>query len=72
MMTENSISILALSLCLAPGILHSVVVAFSLLARWLANYVLPFFEPGLAKGSSKNLTGNEQIAMLDAALQHNL
>lgn len=58
-MTENSISILAL----APGILHSVEVAFPLLARWPANYVLPFFETGLPKGSSKNLTGNEQLAM---------
>jgi len=40
-MTENTISILALALCLAPGILHSVEVAYPLLARWLANYVLP-------------------------------
>ncbi len=62
-MTENSISILALARCLAPGILHSAEVAFPLLARWLANYVLPFFETGLPKGSSKNLTGNEQLAM---------
>jgi hypothetical protein len=67
-MTENSISTLALALCMAPGILHSVEVAYPLLARWLANYVLPFFAPGLPKGSSNNLTGNEQIAMLDAAL----
>ncbi|HKK40508.1 MAG TPA: hypothetical protein VJ949_13890 [Cryomorphaceae bacterium] len=67
-MTENSISTLALVLCLAPGILHSAEVAYPLLVRWLANYVLPFFEPGLPKGSNKNLTGNEQMAMLEAAL----
>jgi len=67
-MTENTISILALALCMAPGILHSVEVAYPLLARWLANYILPLFEPGLPKGSNKQLTGNEQIAMLDAAL----
>ena len=67
-MTENSISILALALCMAPGILHSVEIAYPLLARWLANYILPLFEPGLPKGSSKQLTGDEQIAMLDAAL----
>lgn len=67
-MTENSISTLALALCFAPGILHLVEVAYPMLARWIANYVLPFFGPGLPKGSSKNLTGNEQIAMLDAAL----
>jgi len=67
-MTENSISTIALAMCMAPGILHSVEVAYPLLARWLANYVLPFFEPGLPKGRSKNLTGKEQMAMLDAAL----
>lgn len=66
-MTENSISTLALALCVAPGILHSVEVAYPLLARWIANYVLPLFEPGFPK-ASKQLTGNEQIAMLDAAL----
>jgi hypothetical protein len=36
-MTENSISTLALAMCMAPGILHSVEVAYPLLARWLAN-----------------------------------
>lgn len=66
-MTENSISILALALCFAPGILHSAEVAYPLLARWIANYVLPFFEPGLPKGGG-HLTANEQIVMLDAAL----
>lgn len=66
-MTENSISILAVALCMAPGILHSVEVAYPMLARWLANYVLPLFEPGLPKGS-KQLTAHEQTAMLDAAL----
>ncbi len=67
-MTENSISILALSLGFAPGILHSVEVAYPLLVRWLVNYVLPLFGPGLPKGSSQNLTAKGQIAMLDAAL----
>jgi hypothetical protein len=66
-MTENSISILALALCMAPGILHSVEVAYPMLARWIVNYVLPLFEPGLPKGKHQ-LTLNEQTAMLDAAL----
>ncbi|MEQ8238741.1 MAG: hypothetical protein RIA69_05985 [Cyclobacteriaceae bacterium] len=66
-MTENSISTLALILCMAPGILHSVEVAYPMLARWLANYVLPLFEPGLPK-SSKHLTAMDQTVMLDAAL----
>ena len=55
-------------MCMAPGILHSVEVVFPLLARWVANYVLPFFGPGLPKGSDKNLTRNDQMVMLDAAL----
>jgi hypothetical protein len=67
-MTENSISILALALGFAPGILHSVEVVYPLLVRWLVNYVLPLFGPGLPKGSSQNLTAKDQIAMLDAAL----
>lgn len=67
-MTENSISILALALCFAPGILHAVEVVYPLLVRWLVNYVLPLFGPGLPKGSSQNLTAKDQIAMLDAAL----
>jgi len=67
-MTDNSISTLALALCMAPGMIHSVEVAYPLLARLLANYVLPLFGPGLPQGSSKQLTGTEQLAMLDAAL----
>jgi hypothetical protein len=64
-MTENSISTLALAMCMAPGILHAIEVAYPLLARWLANYVLSLFEPGLP-GASKQLTGNERIAMLES------
>jgi len=66
-MTANTISIMALAMCMAPGILHSVEVAYPMLARWLANYVLPFFEPGLPK-SKNNLSLKEQTTMLDAAL----
>ena len=66
-MTEISISTLALALCMAPGILHSVEVAYPMLARWIVNYVLPLFEPGLPR-SKNQLTVNEQTAMLDAAL----
>ena len=67
-MTENSISTLALALVFAPGVLHSVEVAYPFLARWIANYVLPLFGPGLPKGSGENLTAKDQTAMLDAAL----
>ncbi|NRB65725.1 MAG: hypothetical protein HRU40_22350 [Saprospiraceae bacterium] len=67
-MTDHSISILALVLCMAPGILHSVEVVYPMLVRWLVNYVLPFFEPGLPQ-KSKQLNLKEQTAMLDAALE---
>lgn len=58
---------LALAMCMAPGILHSVEVAYPMLARWIVNYVLPLFEPGLPQ-RKHHLTANEQTAMLDAAL----
>ena len=46
-MIENSISTIALVLCTIPGILHIVEVVFPIWARWIINYVLPLFEPGL-------------------------
>jgi hypothetical protein len=66
-MTENSISVLALAICMIPGILHSVEVAYPMLARLIVNYILPLFEPGLPKGKNQ-LTADEQTTMLDAAL----
>ncbi|MCB1147888.1 MAG: hypothetical protein KDK38_13900 [Leptospiraceae bacterium] len=66
-MNENTISILAMALCMAPGALHSVEVVYPMLARLIVNYVLPFFAPELPN-SSKQLTASEQMTMLDAAL----
>lgn len=66
-MTEDSISTLALALSMAPGILHSVEVVYPMWVRWLANYVLPLFEPGWPK-ASKHLNADDQTAMLEAAL----
>ncbi|MFN3217722.1 MAG: hypothetical protein ACE367_14610 [Acidimicrobiales bacterium] len=66
-MSDTTISTIALLLCLAPGVLHAAEVAFPLLARWIVNYVLPFFGPALpAKAGS--LANDEQLAMLDAAV----
>lgn len=66
-MSENTISILALVLCVIPGILHSFEMLFPMLSRLIVNYVLPFFGPGLpsARGS---MTSAEQLGMLDAAI----
>lgn len=66
-MTENSISTLAFILCVIPGILHSIEVAFPMLARLIVNYVLPLFEPGLPKDKHQ-MTAQEQTSMLDAAI----
>jgi hypothetical protein len=66
-MSENSISTLAFILCVIPGILHSLEVAYPMLARLIVNYVLPLFEPDLPKGKHQ-MTAHEQTAMLDAAI----
>lgn len=50
-MTDNQISIVASALCIVPGVLHSFEVVFPILARWIVNYVLPFFKPGLPKAN---------------------
>ena len=67
-MSETLISRIGLLLCLAPVLVHAVEVYRPLWARWVVNWVLPFFAPGLPR-PSKNLTSDDQIAMLDAALE---
>jgi hypothetical protein len=66
-MSDMTISTIALLLCVAPGVLHLVEVAFPLLSRWIVNYVLPFFGPALPTKAG-SLTNDEQLAMLDAAV----
>ena len=66
-MSSTFASTLGLLLCLAPAIVHAVEVVRPLWARWVVNWVLPFFAPGLPR-PSKALTHHDQIAMLDAAL----
>ena len=66
-MSDHSISTLAFALCMAPGMLHALEVAFPMLARLIVNYVLPLFGPGLPTARN-HITANEQVAMLDAAL----
>jgi hypothetical protein len=60
-------STLGLLFCLAPAVVHAVEVIRPLWARWVVNWVLPFFAPGLPR-PSRALTHDDQIAMLDAAL----
>lgn len=66
-MTANTISILAMALSIVPVTLHGIEVLFPMQARWIVNWVLPFF--GLTAPSSKTaLSQAEQRTMLDAAL----
>ncbi|WP_284166083.1 hypothetical protein [Frigidibacter sp. SD6-1] len=66
-MSPTLASTLGLLLCLASAAVHAVEVIRPLWARWVVNWVLPFFTPGLPR-PSKALTHDDQIAMLDAAL----
>ncbi|MBM1222430.1 hypothetical protein JQU17_18825 [Ponticoccus sp. SC2-23] len=66
-MTVSLASTLGLLLCLAPALFHAVEIYRPLWARWMVNWVLPVFAPGLPR-PSKALTHGDQIAMLDAAL----
>lgn len=66
-MSENSISFLAMALSIIPVALHCIEVLFPMQARWIVNWVLPFF--GLKTPNSKTaLSKDEQLTMLDAAL----
>lgn len=67
-MSEIQISTLGLILSIIPVTLHGIEVLFPMQARWIVNCVLPFF--GLKTPSkSSALTRNEQINMIDAALE---
>ena len=66
-MSEIQISTLAMVLSIIPVTLHGIEMLFPMQARWIVNWVLPFF--GLKAPSSKTaMTQDEQLTMLDAAL----
>lgn len=66
-MSDIQISTLGLILSIIPVTLHGIEVLFPMQARMIANWVLPFF--GLKRPSSRTaLTQDEQLSMLDAAL----
>lgn len=67
-MSSPLASSLGLLLCLAPALVHAVEIVRPLWARWIVNWVLPVFAPGLPR-PSRALSHDEQIAMLDAALE---
>jgi uncharacterized protein len=61
------VSSIGLVLVMAPAVVHLPEVAFPMLVRWVVNYVLPWFGPGVPRKAG-SLTYDEQITMLDAAL----
>lgn len=66
-MSELQISTLAMALSIIPVTLHGIEMLFPIQARWIVNWVLPFF--GLKAPNRKTaLTKGEQLTMLDAAL----
>jgi hypothetical protein len=65
-MSPSLISTLGLLICVAPALVHAPEVISPMLSRWVVNYILPFFGPGLPNARTA-LTRDEQLAMLDAA-----
>lgn len=66
-MRAETISFLALALCLAPAAVHAVEVIKPTWVSWVINIVLPLFAPG-TPDRKKFITEKEQLDMLDAAI----
>lgn len=62
------LSSFGLILSIIPVTIHGIEAFFPMQARWIANWILPFFGLGLPN-RDKFLTYDEQITMLDAALE---
>lgn len=67
-MNELTISSLGLILLIVPVLVHGIELLFPTQARWVVNWVLPFFAPMLPN-RSKSLQLNDQMVMLDAAIE---
>ena len=67
-MSEIQISTLGLILSIIPVTLHGIEVMFPMQARMIVNWVLPFFGLKMPNGETA-LTKDEQLTMLDAALE---
>ena len=52
-MSPTLASTLGLLLCLAPALVHAAEVVRPLWARWVVNWVLPFFAPGLPRAENQ-------------------
>lgn len=67
-MSQITISSLGIILLIVPFLVHGIEVLFPMQARWVVNWVLPFFAPTLPS-RARSLLLDEQTAMLDAALE---
>lgn len=65
-MPSSLASAIGLLMCLAPAVVHAAELVRPLWARWVVNWVLPFFGPGLPSARLA-LGPDDQMAMLDAA-----
>ena len=68
MANQMLISNLGLILSIVPVTIHGIEFLFPMQARWIANWVLPFFGLKMPNRTSA-LAYNEQITVLDAALE---
>lgn len=68
MQNEMLISSMGLILSIVPVTIHGIEVLFPMQARWIVNWVFPFFGFTLPS-RTKNLTYDEQITMVDASLE---
>ncbi|MFK7787206.1 MAG: hypothetical protein AB8B56_18940 [Crocinitomicaceae bacterium] len=66
-MNIETISILGLTLSLAPAVVHAIEVIKPTWVRWVVNLVLPLFAPGLPN-KQKSINEKDQLHMLDAAI----
>lgn len=67
MQNEMLISNMGLILSIVPVTIHGIELLFAMQARWIVNWVLPFFG-FMLPSRAKRLHYDEQITMLDAAL----
>ena len=61
-MPANLASTLGLLLCLVPALVHAAEFVRPLWARWVVNWVLPFFAPGLPRRPCWALTDDTRFA----------
>jgi len=66
-MDQITISNIALALCCVPAVVHSVELINPTLVKYLVNWVISLFAPGLPD-KKQFITKNDQLNMLDAAI----